>query len=241
MTTRAGMAFSSHRAKQNLMKLLFENNTMVSTPSYSKLRSAYLEKLQELHPDKYYANENLQNPHYYKDSTTNQESINSNIQNDGKLKRKALFVELQDAWDQYSHILKQQPKFSNHNKKNNVDADFTMFGVGCSFADSPEEQKYRSEIMDQASRGWFSAGALSESHNRPDDNSLEKEKRISLCDDDLFIRCPEQVKEVVEEQGRDMEGVFPSSSRNHSTYRKNYKKKCLVDLPFKTHLTLGKK
>jgi hypothetical protein len=38
--------------------------------------------------------------------------------------------------------------------------NFTMFGVGCSFADSPEESARRAEIMDQACRGWFPSGSI---------------------------------------------------------------------------------
>ena len=37
-----------------------------------------------------------------------------------------------------------------------------MFGVGCSFDDSPEERDLRNDIMDQACRGWFSSGAIEE-------------------------------------------------------------------------------
>jgi hypothetical protein len=39
-------------------------------------------------------------------------------------------------------------------------AYFTMFGVGCSFADSPEESARRAAIMDQACRGWFPFGSI---------------------------------------------------------------------------------
>jgi len=37
-----------------------------------------------------------------------------------------------------------------------------VFGVGCSFADTPEERIRRNEIMDQACRGWFTDGYLQE-------------------------------------------------------------------------------
>jgi len=35
-----------------------------------------------------------------------------------------------------------------------------MFGVGCSFDDSPTERDLRNDIMDQACRGWFSSGSI---------------------------------------------------------------------------------
>merc|ERR1719491_309440 len=71
------------------------------------------------------------------------------------------FVELVNAWEAYEKIAKPIRK-----NKNAEEANFTMFGVGCSFADSPSERDYRTKIMDQACRGWFSSGSLPLSNNK---------------------------------------------------------------------------
>ena len=61
---------------------------------------------------------------------------------------------LQDAWMDYETLAKVMKKVDNKG----ADASFTLFGVGCSFSDNDQERERRNEIMDQAGRGWFSAG-----------------------------------------------------------------------------------
>jgi hypothetical protein len=156
---RAASAVMSQRAKQELVRILFADastktsssrtTSLASRPAhrkplldanqytYQELRTLYLRKVHELHPDK---------------------ALN------GK-KGKALFVELQDAWisyEQHSKLYRQSAG------RNEVEGDFTMFGVGCSFSDNEEETRLRVEIMDQAGRGWFTSGLLFE---KPDDNT----------------------------------------------------------------------
>jgi hypothetical protein len=68
-----------------------------------------------------------------------------------------------------------------------------MFGVGCSFSDNEQEKELRSKIMDEASRGWFSAGQLSEksSSQTLDDRQKAQTSQISLASDDLFDQITE--------------------------------------------------
>ena len=53
-----------------------------------------------------------------------------------------------------------------------VQENFTLFGVGCSFSDNNDEKYKRSKIMDQACKGWFASGELSET--RTSNNEEEK-------------------------------------------------------------------
>jgi hypothetical protein len=99
------------------------------------------------------------------------------------------FVELQDAWACYEKVAKMM----NVAKDGKQEANFTMFGVGCSFSDSPQERALRSEITDQACRGWFSSGEIA--HTSADTTAAIKddakegiaETTVSLVDDDLFM------------------------------------------------------
>jgi hypothetical protein len=179
--TRAVSATTSRRAKQELVRLLFGEQYARKGPeahrkldhsiySYKELRKAYLGRLQEIHPDKN-KSKGLES-HHIEDS-------------------KRSFNELQEAWDIYENLAKMMRKVT---KGDEADANFTLFGVGCSFADSPTERALREEIMDQACRGWFSSGALAES----DDKKHEKEakrladlKQIPLADDDMFMTVDE--------------------------------------------------
>jgi DnaJ-class molecular chaperone len=173
--TRAVSATTSRRAKQELVRLLFREQYTRKGPeahrkldhsiySYKELRKAYLGRLQEIHPDK----------------------------NKSKgLDSKRSFNELQEAWDNYENLAKMMRKV---NKGDEADANFTLFGVGCSFSDSPAERALREEITDQACRGWFSSGAIAER----DDKQHEKEakrladlKKIPLADDDMFMTVDE--------------------------------------------------
>ena len=110
------------------------------------------------------------------------------------------FIELQEAWETYDKFAKSMKRNKNDNEMRDVQEDFTLFGVGCSFSDSMYERDKRSEIMDQASKGWFPAGALSASGNSDDDDDDDDDriikeskegvpitKKVSLIDDDLFV------------------------------------------------------
>ena len=71
-------------------------------------------------------------------------------------------------------------------KTQSTQSDFTKFGVGCSFSDSEEERALRSEITDQACRGWFSSGLLS-AREESDKKISIKATTTSLIDDNLFV------------------------------------------------------
>jgi len=155
MTTRAGNAAKSLRAKEDLLKLLFETKSHSlegggrktqqflnhSSLTHDQLRTAYLKRVQELHPDKHHT------------TTTTGKCARDDV--------KSQFVQLKEAWNRYQDFAKMIKRTPNGKT---IDANFTMFGVGCSFADSEEERRLRNEITDQACRGWFSAGELT-SHN----------------------------------------------------------------------------
>ena len=172
MSSRVTSAISSRRAKQELVKLLFGPKYAGKGPeahrkldhtiySYSELRTAYLERLQAIHPDKL--------KHHHTTDGKNQATHSQ-------------FVELQDVWDKYEEVAKRMQKVGKPEE-----ASFTMFGVGCSFADSPEERAMRDAITDQACRGWFSAGSLAEQATEGDPTSNTEFKAVPLCDDDLFV------------------------------------------------------
>mmetsp|Transcript_26344 Transcript_26344/g.39909 ORF Transcript_26344/g.39909 Transcript_26344/m.39909 type:complete len:207 (-) Transcript_26344:77-697(-) len=179
MNTRAASASLHRRNKQELVRLLFgggnyENSLTASKLAdamkytYSDLKKAYLDRVQVVHPDK------LKNT---EDSSEDRKAKHEH------------FVELKKAWDSYSILGKIMPKNGNPTESN-----FTMFGVGCSFSDSPEERARREEITNQACRGWFSTGALEERastsiNSTEHSNSSDK---ISLCDDNLFVESNEE-------------------------------------------------
>jgi hypothetical protein len=186
MTTRAGSAAKSLLAKQTLIKVLFSsrhsgsglqqhnnNNHRLldhSAYSYDDLRVAYLKRVQQLHPDKCRTTTNPGN------------DIGGGVVNSEDAKHQ--FVELKDAWNRYEHQAKALKRVAGGGETN-----FTMFGVGCSFCDNDDEKTLRNEIMDQACRGWFSAGALTD---RTEEQGGEQKKstslkELTLCDDELFV------------------------------------------------------
>ena len=65
---------------------------------------------------------------------------------------KRSFNELQEAWDNYENLAKMMRKATNGDE---ADANFTLFGVGCSFSDSPAERALRDEIMEQGELPLF--------------------------------------------------------------------------------------
>ena len=188
--TRGAAASSSRKVKQELVRLLFAPSYSRQGPeahrkldysiySYKELRRAYLERIHELHPDKLKA-ANL--PIHELESS------------------KKSFTDLQEAWDKYEDIAKMMKKVSNGDQKE--EANFTMFGVGCSFSDNDEERAMRDEIMDQASRGWFSSGLLPDRSNESDksginhhSSSVSDPQKTRLVDDDLFF-SPEESTEI---------------------------------------------
>ena len=178
--TRAASAAASRRAIQELERLLFlepRNSLRGSTEwqrkldsesmySYTDLRKAYLRRLQEIHPDKH-KSRNLSSDHL--------QSV------------KQSFNELQAAWDKYESLARNMNKVDKGDK---ADANFTMFGVGCSFSDNEEERARRSEITDQACRGWFPSAALPADNDQqlPSQKDVTlNSKKIPLVDENMFV------------------------------------------------------
>ena len=242
MSSRAATAASSRRVKQELVRLLFGREATSATStnhacrskildhsiySYADLRGAYLEKLQQYHPDKQYSAKD-----------TNQDTYAT---------RHSLFVELQEAWTLYD----QQAKISRMVDKdyyNNGDGEgdyknrnFTMFGVGCSFSDNDAERDLRNEIMDQAGRGWFSAGSLapsSEASSSADatsnTNASNTSTKPSLLDDDddMFVMATSDTEESKSKaQAENIRNALDQPTRR--------KKTSLVDSKFRPRSVIG--
>jgi hypothetical protein len=177
--TRAARAATSRQVKQELVRLLFGKQYARTGPaghkkldsaaySYSELKRAYFARLQEIHPDK-------------------KKSSIPEVEEDSSTKNTKVFHELQEAWERYEEMAKPMEK---------VQADqtnFTKFGVGCSFSDSEQERALRTEITDQACRGWFSSGLLSAEESSSNTQSNEETPPTtptnvtSLLDDNLFV------------------------------------------------------
>ncbi|CAB9527554.1 expressed unknown protein [Seminavis robusta] len=215
MSSRAASAASSRRVKQELVRLLFGKSNKESTIiqatttankkpldhtsfSYSDLRTAYLQRLQTLHPDKDYSKRET-DPHHHS-------------------RRHHEFVQLQQAWDRYDQMAKVVA--------NNIDADssFTLFGVGCSFADNEREREWRNEITDQACRGWFSSGSLAEEATSDGDDKNKYMKgtsqHISLLndEDDMFIAVPEETDKDHKQQPKE-DNIRPRRSLVDTKFR----------------------
>jgi len=182
----------SKRTKQRLVEVLFGSTLRKKAPnahrmldstyySHKELKAAYLKRLQEIHPDK-------QHPH-------NSSSKSSILVQD---QRKA-FVQLQEAWNDYDKFTKivLRAQADSSGGKETI-SNFTKFGVGCSFSDSPEEREERDKIMNQASRGFFISGVLSQNH--PSDPNPLKSMVIhkSLLDESNFsvISSNEQTNHI---------------------------------------------
>lgn len=175
--TRAARAATSRKVKQELVNLLFGKEYRKSSPeghrkldysiySYDDLRKAYLQKLHLLHPDK------------------QRNKVSENDQAD-----RQEFQQLHDIWSQYDEMAKSMMKVAGGDGES---ANFTMFGVGCSFSDSETERALRNDITDQACRGWFSSGLLAEnaSQGELDETNATNNPAsfsISLVDDSLFV------------------------------------------------------
>lgn len=178
-------------ARQKLVLLLFRRNSNKNTTaimdrsscsgavdfsdhSYQDLRTEYLKKLHLIHPDKIRNNINKNNE--------------DKIGDESMEKYKKEFRDLQSAWDKYNEVSKNMMKDTNGNS---MTANFTQFGVGCSFSDNEEERAHRNEITDQACRGWFSGGLVSSRHNdgtkSMGKSTTTADDTISLLDDTMFV------------------------------------------------------
>ena len=238
MSNRVTSAIGSRRARENLVRLLFQKSKKDQIDahagaidhrrrhSYSQLRAAYIELVHTIHPDKFA---------FYNDD-------------EGKEECQRKFVELQSAWEEYHasvrEVRRDRPRnidrrsrmsgdnndeknddaFDDDSLNNVEDENFTMFGVGCSFADTPDERDRRDKIMEQASRGWFPSASLSfrditgdgerdysnnefkvESRRDEDDDKMHScldtyAPRVPLIDNNMFVSEEEQSnikKEVV--------------------------------------------
>lgn len=178
--SRAATAAHSRRVKERLVKILYgkeysrqgrnaHQKLDFASYTYDDLRQAYIQKVQLLHPDKFQSHEMTMN--YEEESSTlydsqkgewedveptSWQSVQETIRQQNHRNRYQAFVDLKEAWEEYEKIAKVMKKGSGRE----IQSNFTMFGVGCSFSDNPYEQQRRAEIMDQACRGWFSAGQL---------------------------------------------------------------------------------
>jgi len=172
--SRAFRAASSQQLKKEVVRLLFSHKYARKGPeghrkldpsiySFADLKKAYLGRIQEIHPDK----------------------LLQSHQHDTADALKQSFQELQGAWKKYEDLVKLMKAPGNGDEE----ANFTMFGVGCSFSDTEAERTLREEFTEQACRGWLSSALLSESSERnqaADVPSSWKIKQISLLDEALF-------------------------------------------------------
>jgi len=135
--------------------------------SYSRLRAEYLKKVHAMHPDKT-AHARRRNEDDGEDDKTSSSNNDGKHVNDDHIR----FIELKNAWEKYHASVdggRRDKRYSwngdcfsadDDDDEDIDDVNFTMFGVGCSFADSPEERDLRDEITEQACRGWFPSGAI---------------------------------------------------------------------------------
>lgn len=178
MTTRAASAAFNHQAKQELVKLLFGKHYYRKGPiahrmldhsiyTYEDLRSAYLKRVQEIHPDKHISSQN-------------------------RLDNQQQFVQLQEAWNRFEEVAKVMRTASTGENRS---SNFTLFGVGCSFADSEQERNLRNEFTDQACRGWLSAGLLVEK-TQILSSSSSYDPLFSPEEDDFMEKDKEETKNL---------------------------------------------
>jgi hypothetical protein len=200
--TRAGSAAFSRRAKEEIVRVLFGRHQQIkpdgTSYTYSELRRAYLSRIQEIHPDKHKAKKftsSLPTPHRSLSSSSSLSTAvaSQNTTNDMEQYNRQ-FTELQQAWDSYEKLVKSLKKDmvgkdSDDDRIDTTayDANFTLFGVGCSFSDSDAERNLRNKITDQACRGWFSSGALAETTTITPSRVAPPPPPIPLADDDMFV------------------------------------------------------
>jgi len=209
-TTRAASAAALRNAKLKLVKLLYRDECCkagaigygcfnLSTYSYKDLRRAYLKKLQVVHPDKIYGNSNGFDRNQFGEKQVKKDANLLFTKEEFKKK----FQDLQSTWDRYEELSKSMTKVI---QGDGTTANFTKFGVGCSFSDNDEEKALRREITDQACRGWFTSGlvpsglAAKSDIDRDIDRNIRKSlpasdkllygvnsTKESLIDDSMFV------------------------------------------------------
>ena len=162
MSTRVTSA-ASKRAKAALITLLFPRQQS-KRYSHTQLRTAYLQKVHIMHPDK-------------------QRSTSSTCDKTAHQK----FIQLQNAWEAYNASARMFNKTKGDNSQDN-ESNFTMFGVGCSFSDSPQERTLREEFMDQACTGFLPDAILqSEDGDVPSQREQSPHQLCTnLSDDEMF-------------------------------------------------------
>jgi curved DNA-binding protein CbpA len=237
--TRAGSAAFSRRAKEEIIRVLFGRHQQQQQQqhvkpadgmsyTYSELKRAYLRRIQEIHPDKHKAKKLSSSRlplHRSLASSSLSPAVaspnNKNTNNDMERYHRQ-FTELQQAWDRYETLVKSLKKdmvgkdnddeTDRRTDTTAYDANFTLFGVGCSFSDSDAERNLRNEITDQACRGWFSSGALAENTSSTNTITTSREEPprpyIPLADDDMFVQV------IVEEtHGSSYKGNLNNTSK----------------------------
>jgi cytochrome c556 len=210
MTTRAGAASLALRAKQEIVRILHGSGHHHSSFSFRDLKRAFLQRAHEIHPDKQQQQQTTMR-------TMTKASCEEELGDDDdtaskKSRATAEFIQLKEAWIRYEKTSKiparlHRPKGSDDDVSRGGPAqwqqeegNFTMFGVGCSFSDNDSERQKRTKIMDEASRGWFSAGEISHGPesdrtvlgNSGDSTSKRTTSVTSLASDDLFEMPPER-------------------------------------------------
>ena len=188
-STRAASAASSRRAKQRLVQFLFgpkysgkgrEAHKKLDHASYSfdELRAAFLERVHEIHPDK------------RRGDTTEADTSGHHE-----------FVELQSAWAEYEKLAKMMTKVGSGSS----DANFTLFGVGCSFSDNDAERAKRNQIMDEAARGWFTSGIITETATSSSESGVSSNgpmRETAIVDDDLFVSTSDDQNSKEQKESR---------------------------------------
>lgn len=252
MSTRAAVVANSRRVKQRLIQILFgaknsmqgrESHRLLDYASYSytDLKKAYFERVQLLHPDKMKfrnedeMNENLKSPTKQKIETLLSEEnekigwreINEAIQKPKPSRGHEAFVELQEAWKNYNDVAKKT------NTRDGPEDNFTMFGVGCSFSDNPSEQLKRTEIMDQACRGWFSSGHL-EVKSQPVD-SLHQSKSDIIDTKSGWRSAPEREKILDEEYQNEQKAQSDMHTKPLQKCKPAARRKSLIDHMIPAH------
>lgn len=206
MSTRVTSA-ASKRAKATLIELLFPRHHQAKRYSHLQLRKAYLQKVHIMHPDKQRSSSSS------RDETSHEK-----------------FVQLQNAWEAYNvsaRMFRQTTHTNKHRETSEedddaddeYDNDFTLFGVGCSFSDSPEERKLRDEIMDQACRGWFPSGELTHSDGEKTTKEVKSPQQsdTKLSDDDMFVQ------QCMSEESTDSTHVYNNNLQKKKSLVQDFK------------------
>jgi hypothetical protein len=245
MSTRAASATLTLRAKQHLIRVLFGSEPSKSIGvqrlrvqpdhdhsqySYSDLRAAYLERLQKLHPDKHQAmslGSHGSDTTSVNASATPKQSTEANVNASDSADSNAAasidsnatsrLIELLQAWNRYEATAKGSKRVGKAESTTVVEeANFTMFGVGCSFSDTEQERELRAKIMDQASRGWLATGELGNaSSTHHDDSSTITEQDSSTASRYIPLSC-EELFQPFPQSDNDRQNHNEAFERDHS-------------------------